>query len=384
MKLTLNAAVEYKGQIFFSAVYMNGLFKIDIATKEIFFLKKFDKEEIYIGIHRTAFLYKNDAWFVPEHGNYIAVVNLDTLEITYKELLYKENNLKSIVNVKYYSGAIFNEKHLFLVPSSLDTLVIYNLETKDIEQSYIVRDNEKECFLYGFYNSFTQCIQLDPFKGEYSVVLDLQTQKISRKEYVYSNELYMGMHLDAKNQKVWRSPNKADHILVEDLLNGKSRKICLEKNSYENNKIYSNCIIQKKNDIFVFGWEIDKVIKINCENYQTNYYKLENKNILDNLYLEIYSNEHILVSAENNYLYLYSEVKNEFERIPLQVEYKKIVCDLRQYGMTLSDLTGTDILDERLVGLECFMKELVDGRKSEIAKEKIGDNIWNIVNRENN
>lgn len=47
------------------------------------YIKSFSKEKPCFAIHKTAFLYKNEACFIPQHGEYIAVVNLETFEIDY-------------------------------------------------------------------------------------------------------------------------------------------------------------------------------------------------------------------------------------------------------------------------------------------------------------
>ena len=131
-KLRFNAGVEYKNKIYASAVNINGLFQLDLITHELIYLKSFMKEKACFAIHRMAFLYGNEAWFVPQNGIYIAVVNLDTLDVEYLKPPFKKINEDAVskIGAVYYTGNIIEEKYLYLIPTTIDTLLVIDLEKK--------------------------------------------------------------------------------------------------------------------------------------------------------------------------------------------------------------------------------------------------------------
>lgn len=377
-KLVFNAAVEYKNVIYFSALYANGLFKLDLGTQEVQFLKRFERESICIGIHHFAFLYKNEAWFIPQLGNYIAIVNLNTLVIEYKELIYTDDTC-SMVNFKYSSGTIIHNKYLYLIPGALDTLVIFDLEKKIVVQSYIVRKYSDQLFGNGFYNPVTKCIRLDPWRGSYSVIINLQEGTVISHEYEYQNNVYSGLYFDVCRQMLWRSPGKADHILVENLNTKEKHKLYIDNKYTNQDVILSNQILRQNNQLFMFGWETDVVINIDCKTNQVKYYELGVKNRLDNYYQYIFSNDYVMVSGEKSYFFVFDKKKDGFRKIPVEIDTNRLEDELNEQNLTLYDIIDTYSIQEGVNNLEYYMGHIMSKKNKESTY--VGKTIWSFTNK---
>lgn len=142
INLSIIAGVEYRGKLYVSTKEINGLFCLDLSTREITFLKEFSGENEARGIYRNAFLYKNEAWFIPGRGQRIAIVNLDTLDIEYYEFPFQRKDQKTILQKRglrssvFSSGGIIADKFLYLIPQNVDTVVIVDMERKKFYPYY--------------------------------------------------------------------------------------------------------------------------------------------------------------------------------------------------------------------------------------------------------
>lgn len=146
MNLGFFAGVEYNNKIYFSACQYNGLFEMDLMTKRVRVVGLFEKEKLKRRLHRAAFLYKNFAWFIPQEGEYIAKVNLENMVISYFEFSVAKKNEN--VNNGYHAfvcGKKFGDKKLCLIPRDVDTVVVVDMETNEIEELYDAVDVGKEC-----------------------------------------------------------------------------------------------------------------------------------------------------------------------------------------------------------------------------------------------
>ena len=60
INLAFLAGVKYQETIYFSALWMNGLFSYNLRTGETTFLSAFAQEKVNDYLHAKAFLYKNE------------------------------------------------------------------------------------------------------------------------------------------------------------------------------------------------------------------------------------------------------------------------------------------------------------------------------------
>ena len=129
MKIEFQAAVKYKNKIFLSHIFMNALFSYDLEIREVEYLGVFLEEGCHI-LHNRAFLYQNEAWFIPQAGRKIISVNLDTVQQTVYELPNLNHQEIQIV----YTGAIqINEHTILAIPRDFDSFTLINMKNHKVE-----------------------------------------------------------------------------------------------------------------------------------------------------------------------------------------------------------------------------------------------------------
>lgn len=134
-KLEINflAGVQVENDVYFSAWNMNGLFKYNPQTDQCVFLRYFPGEE-NLGVHSEAILYQNTIWFIPRASERIAIVDLESLNITYLELpecgyrLDRSNMLPIRMRGCHKEG----EKFLWLIPREYRLFVKIDMDKRQI------------------------------------------------------------------------------------------------------------------------------------------------------------------------------------------------------------------------------------------------------------
>lgn len=178
LKLKFNAGVEYDHKLILSSIGINGLWVYDLISHKIIAYRKFEREEKSYAIHRKAFLYRDEAWFIPQNGNYIAIVNLINYEISYMELQYQRLNKKGIdlLNAKTYDGGIIEEQMLYMVPSGIGTLNVIDMKEKKIRKCWDI-DTGDNVLTHGFY--WKKSIYLYFADSLKMKKIDIETEKIT-------------------------------------------------------------------------------------------------------------------------------------------------------------------------------------------------------------
>lgn len=176
IKLSFFAGVEYNNKLYFSAYNHNGLYEMDLIEKKIKLVMVFKEKQITM-LHRAAFLYKNNAWFIPQSGEYIAKVNLNTFEIKYLKFSYvlKDENSKNIYHAFVCGKKV--GKFLYLIPRSIDTLVVINMETDEVREIRSVINPQQEITMDGLVEKDDVFIFFK--KAGYYRKIDLKTENIS-------------------------------------------------------------------------------------------------------------------------------------------------------------------------------------------------------------
>lgn len=375
--LRFNAGVEYKGKIFASAVDINGLIQLDLTTREVKYIKIFSKEKACFAIHRMAFLHENEAWFVPQNGRYIAIVNLDTLDIQYIEPPFKRINKNAVskINSVYYSGDIIDGRYLYLIPTNIDTLLLIDLETRELYPYFDVPE-KNEYFLTGTY--VKGFIQLWPWSGNTIVEINLRTGAKNRFNWKYAPETFSNA-VCYKN-KVWFCPSYSDFILTIDLITKKALEIslngCFEpKCTYEQVQSY-------RESLFFLPHQGNKILK-----YNTNKEELTEKRLPDDLledgkngFCKLFSNEHILLASfKKNALLMYDEEMHDVQKMHTEIDREILQQELKKNkDLKYGDLINPEISNlERYIGLEQYIQSIFERGKSRKPSLRNGGNaIW--------
>lgn len=363
--LRFNAGVEYKGKIYASTVRINGLFEVDLVTKKIRYVKRFSREKSCFAIHRCAFLYGKEAWFIPQNGKYIAVVKLDTLEIVYLDPPYKRinENALSTLNAVYYSGDIIGGRYLYLIPANIDALLVIDMKTKQMYPYYDVSAPD-DYHLYGGYEN--GCVYLFPFNGKKIIEINLSTGIKRKKTWKYELHKYgEGIKYD---NKYWFSPFYADHILTLNLDTGENESVPLTK-YYDEECTFDQIAIYKEK-IFLLPFQADRILTFDLTTRTFSEIFLS-EDILENGkngFIKIYSEKHIIcASFSKNVMILYNAQSEGFRTIKLSISIEDLIKDVEQelgksfwregnFFQEICDYSDGFYGDEDNLGLENYIK----------------------------
>lgn len=268
MKLNFFAGVEYQSRIYFSDFNsLNGLFSLDIENHAIRFLKLFEKEKLIPRLHRTAFLYKNEAWFIPQRAEYIANVNMETLEIKYYKTPFCNINIYAEDLCKYITGHIFGGKYLCLIPYDIDTALIINMETHEM-YPFFGAINKEETITDGVV--IKDNLYLFPMKGKFVIKINLKTKKKEKLEWDFKEGAFGTAQI--YDEKLWFSPVSEKYILCVDIITGEKRKIMIPQLNDE----YRG-MLQTIDKIIVLPYQAKNFLVIDKRTYDTNLYLPEEK-----------------------------------------------------------------------------------------------------------
>lgn len=144
MKLGCFAGVEYQNSIYFSSMYFNALCKMDLETNEVEILKIFEKEPMYSRLYRQAFLYGNEAWFIPQRAKYITCVNLDTLDISYYDVPFHTEieETDKYTYCRYHTGVFVEKDKLCIFPYDADLVLVIDMKSHMITPIYEISNRE--------------------------------------------------------------------------------------------------------------------------------------------------------------------------------------------------------------------------------------------------
>lgn len=386
MNLCFIAGVEYKGAIYASAREVNGLFRLDLATQEMTYIKRFNREKNEWAIYREAFLYKNEVWFIPGKGQYIAIVNLDTFDIEYFKVPFKRIDQEAVLRGSgvyssvYSSGGVFAHKFLYLIPANIDTLLLIDMETKELYPYYEVA-RTKEFLKNGVY--VDQNIYVFSKKENSLLKIDLRTKEKIRYPLPGAKESYEGMVYYKK--KLWLISSNGNHIFIIDLDTQKGES-GLIKNPYEKESIYHDFFI-RRNELFLLPCSGDRILKYNLETGGAMHIDIDHewiKNGKARLKRIWSSNEIILVCIINKIILIYDEVEKDFRKIRLNMEKSLLLQTLQEKKLSLSmdrfKINGCYV--EGILGIEDFMTRIVGQDIQAKGYRNIGEDIYFAVKGE--
>lgn len=364
VSLRFNAGVEYQGKLYASAVGINGLFEVDLETGDARYVKSFVREKVCHPIHRCAFLYGKEAWFIPQNGRYLSVVNLETMEIEYVEPPYRrrEGHPDPRFATAYSCGGIVEGKYLYLVPMAVDALLLVDLEQKKIYPYYGV--SEEGYFVSGGYEKGH--VFLFPFIGEKILEINLRTDERKRHPWRYPAEAY-GEAVRYENQ-YWFSPYACSHILAVDA-HGK-RTDCISLGKFYDRKCQYNYMALQGNQLFLIPFRADRILKWDMESRMLSGIFLEGEALAagEKGFQKISSEDNLILASRNRHMILiYDRGCDNFRSI-------KPSAELCAGAQEISFLT------EDNVGLDHFMGIVSSKNRSGSGAGTagiVGTGIWN-------
>ncbi len=269
--ISFSTAVKYKGDYYLSAQNVSGLFKYSERKNELSFLMPFKDVGKFKYQFIASFIYKNEAWFIPQLADKVAIVNLEDLSVKYLDVLFKSQF--NVTGVKYISCCIFEGHYVCLAPQDVDAVNIIDLEAHEITAYY---DAAAETNNYSgvFYEDGK--LYFYPWKGEQELIINWHTgekqfQKWEESDYAYGDVFY-----DEKRRVAIHAPTLARDILVEKFSGNETNKIALGDAGTDGYLAYY--ISRAGNDeIIVWGEETDNVFRMNLQDMSYSVCKMHGK-----------------------------------------------------------------------------------------------------------
>lgn len=226
MKLHCFAGVEYNNKIYFSALNMNAFCELDLLTKQISILKLFDKEPLNSRLHRSAFLYKDQAWFIPQEGKFIVCVDLTNFNMTYYEVPYRYMNpvKKKRIFTVYSGGMVYEEKYLCLIPYDVDAVTVIDMEKHVITPYYGINTEDNKKTVGAVYDNNCLTVLFD--NAESCKRIFLQSGEVEKLPWCEGEEC---ISVSAEGQKVWFAARTPRYIVEYNLKTCAKQKILCEQ-----------------------------------------------------------------------------------------------------------------------------------------------------------
>lgn len=194
----------YRGAIYFSALHMNGLFKLTLDTGKIEQIGIFEKEQEDTDLlHQFAWVYKTYCWFMPRNAKNIAKVDLETLSISYIPLP-KDRKYDRVLEGQFTCSAV-RDHMAWLFPGYGSMVMSLNLETEEIK-IFDQWPETDEVINWAFYNGVVCESSVWMFGGSNShiVKLDPHTGVMTLYRPEFYEEGYAGAAYDGTN--FWIEP----------------------------------------------------------------------------------------------------------------------------------------------------------------------------------
>lgn len=350
MKLNFFAGVEYKNQIYFSEYNnLNGLFLFNMESQEVRFLKLFEKEEVKPRLHRSAFLYNNEAWFIPQEASYIANINLDTLDITYYKMPFNKKSEKEVGHYcPYINGHVVQNKYLYLIPHDIDTVLIIDMELHKFYPYYGVINVEEETMIDGVI--IKDDLFLLPAVGKFYIKLNLRTNKWQRIKWEYGEWAFSSVQL--VDEKIWILPISQKYILTVELKTGVKHKLPLlnPKDQYWNMMLVDN-------ELIFFPYQASNFLIVDKNTLEMRIDKMEGHEeiffVNPNIVSRIKSKEKKLITMGlAEYIIIFDENKSV---VTLEINTKCFFTQLGEYLKSKGNLCDA-LIEQEIAKLSCMVR----------------------------
>lgn len=334
LEICFSAGVKYKGLYYLSAIHMNALFLYNEENDKLTFLTSFKKEEKQKYLHLKAFLYKDEAWFIPYTADYIAIYNFEKNYIDYMPLIFCKEY--KFTHLKYINILFFEKKFLCLVPQDVDATMIINLEEKRAK-AYNNIANGKKAYPYHSAVFIKGKIYFFPWNETKILELDLKTDSRNFLPWRKKREDFRDAVYDEKKGVLFYSPAKENCILIEDLYGKLYKKI---KVFNWDDEEYRTCFFSENvQNIFFWGHEKNIVVKINRNDYKVKSYYIKNESA--GIYFFPIESENIeALVFEGNCIIKYDEKKDRFLVKHLSTTLKKFICEIGRSDASFFDIVG--------------------------------------------
>lgn len=268
-----------KTNIYFFANEINGLFKMDISTKEVYFLlsvKEYplNQEELYTSVEYI----NNKLVFSPQLADDIFVYDIDSNTYT----LYTIEEQKRIEDQpKFYSSCVYGSK-VFMFPSHYPAIVEFDLNNLSIlyHKSWITEVPDSLEYFRWSVSRVGEKIYA-PFVNECSIlVFDVKSgfvEKLSFNSLCGSEDGFSG--ICKEGDWFWLSPMRSETVIRWNRLTDEMK---LYEIGNRNNKVYYSYVscLEWKNKIIICPAKDNDLVIINVNNGDIQRYTRDSLGVL--------------------------------------------------------------------------------------------------------
>lgn len=173
-------AIMIDGELWFSAINSNGLYKMNITTKKLQLIAFFPKEDLEKQfLHSKILQYENKLFFVPFQAKEIAIYDMEKGTMSSLEL---PPNSQGKQYSKFYT-AIQEQQYIYCVPCRYEYLVKYDICQKKMEFYDVFKGdkehkwNDEDAFIYKGACKVNKKIYLASYVSDYILEYDLETRQ---------------------------------------------------------------------------------------------------------------------------------------------------------------------------------------------------------------
>lgn len=350
LKLRFATGAKVGEIIYLSALSFNGLFQYNLITETLEFIQCFDLEENKSYLHRKAYLYKNEIWFIPECGNYISILNLNTMKIEYIDIVQTEYSDEW----KYLSSLIIEDNYLCLTPWNNYDFIAVNMDNKRIEfRKGLKKETEYSGIVY-----VDGKIYMYPYRCSYKkkekAVLDWKKKILFYEEWNVENETCGESIYVEKYRKIYHSNTKSKNVLVENLELNKIELIRCNNGNYDN---YTYFMANIRDKIFLLNWDETATICIDpLDNSVERYEIIEQKDETNHFCRYIDSKDRLYVIRDVNNELIEIDEKGVIKKRKILIQWDVLKRQITESGCKdkFFEIMNT-ILYEENIDLSLYM-----------------------------
>lgn len=277
--LTINTALYFDNDLYYTACNSNCLFKYDIHKKQVTCLAKLPCKTNYVMKYLRIEKYDDYLWFIPWAEDEFIIYNLKTKLIEVLSIPYKRK--EKLYRIKY-SNVIRDHNKLWLIPGDTMMIVCINMEDRSFE-GYEVFPPDLHVEEGGQWN-FQSMLKIEnkiyiignKIKNNY--IFDVTEKKLYPWE-IGINGKY-GVAID--NETIAFAPSHREEPLIIYHLRDKTKEcIELSKDIFIDEKYFSFWNPIKDNDeILIIPQEAKTIVNYNIKTKRISYV-IDYKNIND-------------------------------------------------------------------------------------------------------
>lgn len=353
----LSCGVEFNGKLYIASAQNNELYEYDCKTECLHYITCFEKEKDIPYLYRTCVVYKEKAWFIPQLAENIAVVDLNTFEIEYIPLKYKW--IEDSVSLKCTAAGIYQSHYLYVIPCDIDSVILIDMDTKDI-RTLDVRSNHEEKYSDAYYyNGYLYCI---PWTADGILKINVATGETQQQEWRFGKKQYSQAIVDYEKEEVWFTPAAASKILKLNLKKNEWRTFPYGERKEECADDYIESFYGKifNGKVFMFPFSCKEIISIDREKNSISRYDYHCEMVKIPFFKPIFSTKLIDVIEYTNQLLYYNEQRKCFEQRDLKLIIDKEFTEMRCKKMQIQINNNQAVKENYMVGFRQYIQYVIE------------------------